>query len=87
MEAFQIGVNRISSRTTCGLCIHALQLLLAKKRSCTHCFTLLTLWCQQARALIQRWAEQYGDAYTIKLRTLWLVLSDPKDVKVSTCAS
>jgi hypothetical protein len=85
MNAFLIDVNRITSRTTCGSCIHALQLLLAKKRSCTHCFTSLTLWCQQAPALFQRWAEQYGDAYTVKLRTLWLVLSDPKDVKVSAC--
>eukprot|EP00953_Heterococcus_sp_UTEX-ZZ885_P002315 1766-Heterococcus_DN1.PRE.5 len=36
----------------------------------------------QAPTLIQRWSEQYGDAYTIKLDTLWLVLSDPKDIKV-----
>eukprot|EP00953_Heterococcus_sp_UTEX-ZZ885_P020273 11348-Heterococcus_DN1.PRE.3 len=46
-----------------------------------HNVTLMRHGITDAPALIQRWSEQHGDAYTIKLRTLWLVLSDPKDVK------
>eukprot|EP00953_Heterococcus_sp_UTEX-ZZ885_P002309 1765-Heterococcus_DN1.PRE.3 len=37
---------------------------------------------KKAPTLIQRWSEKYGDAFTIKLDTLWLVLSDPKDIKL-----
>jgi hypothetical protein len=33
--------------------------------------------------LFQRWSEQHGDAFTVKLDTRWLVLSDPKAFKVS----
>eukprot|EP00953_Heterococcus_sp_UTEX-ZZ885_P031668 16596-Heterococcus_DN1.PRE.3 len=31
--------------------------------------------------LFQQWSEQYGDAFTITLDSVWLVLSDPKDIK------
>eukprot|EP00953_Heterococcus_sp_UTEX-ZZ885_P006354 3881-Heterococcus_DN1.PRE.1 len=39
----------------------------------------------QVPALLQQWSEQYGDAFIIKLNTLWLVLSDPKDIKHIMC--